>query len=76
MVWSATCARLPCLTRHSQARMSAARWTRVVRPEASREPTTLSCLALQDVCSQGLQFGRPVRGGDHRPQDELREPDG
>src|ERR1700752_1344275 len=35
-----------------------------------------SCLALQAVRGQCLQFGRPVRGGCGRPQEELREPDG
>ena len=30
-----------------------------------------SGLALQDVGGQGLQFGRPVRGGQRWPQDEL-----
>ena len=48
----------------------------VVRLEASRQPAAASCLAFQDVCGQGFQFGRPVRGGRRRPQDELREPDG
>src|SRR5262249_42392156 len=29
-----------------------------------------------DVRGKGLQFGRPVRGGRHWPQDEFREPNG
>src|SRR5882762_4540323 len=47
-----------------------------MRLEASRAPTVPSCLALQDVRGQGLQFSRPVRGGHGRPQKEFRKPDG
>src|SRR2546428_5732329 len=46
--------------------MASPRWTDTAPP---------SCLALQDVRGKGLKFGRPVRGGRRRPQDELREPD-
>jgi hypothetical protein len=37
--------------------------------------TTPSCLALQDVRGQGLQFGRPVRRGRRRPVALLLETD-
>src|SRR4029450_13665437 len=50
--------------------------SRLVRLKASRELAALSCLALHDVRSQGLQFGRPVRRGHRRPQEEFRKPDG
>ena len=48
----------------------------VVLLETCLEPVVPSCLALQDVRSKGLQFGRPVRRGHRRPQEELREPHG
>ena len=44
--------------------------------EATEFTVALSCLALEDVRSKGLQLGRPVSGGRRWPQEELREPDG
>ena len=71
MVWSARCAASVLDTPLTGADVRSPLDTGCA-PGGVREPTTLSCLALQDVCSQGLQFGQSAGG----QQDELREPDG
>ena len=43
----------------------------IVRLAAWRRAALPSCLALQDVRRQSLQFGCPVCGGYRRPQEEL-----